>query len=162
MKVPLGQTPNRQNGNQPSSSRQQETGQGSQPSSSRQQATGQASQPSGGRQQETGQGSQPSRNGQHAQVAATDEPSREKIYLSKESMAMVKEAVALGRLLPPDASRDELRAYNKLAGELTKQTRQWRQAMEKQEKEELERQNSHRQPPRSGSPTRNRSKINNL
>src|ERR1041384_7681498 len=86
--------------------------------------------------------------------------SREKIYLSKESMAMVKEAVALGRLLPPDASRDELRAYNKLAGELTKQTRQWRQAMEKQEKEELERQNSRRQPPRSDSPTRNKSKIN--
>ena len=50
-------------------------------------------------------------------------PPREKIYLSKESMAMVKEAVALGRLLPPDASRDEIRAYNKLAGELSQQTR---------------------------------------
>ena len=50
----------------------------------------------------------------------------------------MKEAVALGRLLPPDASRDELRAYNKLAGKLTQHTRQWRLAMEKQEKAELE------------------------
>src|ERR1041384_6966612 len=107
MKVPLGQTPSSQNGNQPSSSRQQATGQGSQPSSSRQQATGQGSQPSGSRQQATGQGSQPSRNRQQTQVVAADEPPREKIYLSKESMAVVKEAVALGRLLPPDASRDE-------------------------------------------------------
>ena len=91
MKVPLEQAPISQKGSQPSSSKQQAPGQGSQPSRSRQQAP----------------------------VAAADEPSRGKIYLSKESMAMVKEAVALGRLLPPDASRDELRAYNKLAGELT-------------------------------------------
>ena len=82
-------------------------------------------------------------------------------------MAMVKKAVALGKLLPPDDSRDELRAYNKLAGELTQQTRQWRQAMEKQEREKLERKSSRRQPPRSDSPgrdspTRNRSKLNNL
>ena len=77
---------------------------------------------------------------------------------------MVKEAVALGRLLPQDATRDELRAYNKLAGEQTQQKRRWRQAMEEQEKEELERRSSRRQPPRSDrdSPTRNRSKINNL
>ena len=114
--------------------------------------------------QAAGQGSQPSHSRQQAQVAATGEPPREKIYLSEKSMTMVKEAVALGRLLPPDASRDELRVYNKLAGDLTKQTRQWRQAMEKQEKEELERQNSRKQPPRSdrNSPTHNRSKINNL
>src|SRR4051812_8671414 len=82
-------------------------------------------------------------------------------------MAMVKEAVAGGRLLPPDASRDDLRAYNKLASELTQQTRQWRLAMEKQEKAELEKKSSRRQPPRSDSPghdspTRNRSKLNNL
>ena len=83
--------------------------------------------------QPPGQGSQPSRSRQQSPAAEAVEPPKEKIYLSKESMAMVKEAVALGRLLPPDASRDELRAYNKLAGELTQQTRQWRLAMEKQE-----------------------------
>src|SRR3954471_19212925 len=100
-------------------------------------------------------------------VSAADGPPRESIYLSKESMAMVKEAVALGTLLPSSASRDELRAYNKLAGGQTQQTRQWRLAMEKQEKEELEQKNSRRKLPRSDSPgfespARNKSKLNNL
>src|SRR3954469_24547027 len=88
---------------------------------------------------------------QQAPVAAADEPPREKIYLSKESMAMVKEAVALGTLLPSSASRDELRAYNKLVGELTQQTIQWRLAIEKQEKADLEQKNSRRQHHRSDS-----------
>src|ERR1041385_7079636 len=83
--------------------------------------TQQSKKQSAAKQQVPGQGGQPSRSRQQTPVVAADEPPREKIYLSKESMAMVKEVVALGRLLPPDASRDELRAYNKLAGELTQQ-----------------------------------------
>src|ERR1043165_1372843 len=76
-------------------------------------------------------------------------------------MAMVKEAVRLGILLPKNATRDELRAYTKLVGE---QTQRWRQAMEEQEKEERERRSSRRQPAKSSrdSPTRDRSKINKL
>src|ERR1043165_9243290 len=76
-------------------------------------------------------------------------------------MAMVKEAVRLGILLPKNATRDELRAYTKLAGE---QTQRWRQAMEEQEREERERRSSHRQFTKNSrdSPTHDRSKINNL
>src|SRR4051812_7312223 len=64
-------------------------------------------------------GSQPSSSKKQAPVAAADGPPRERIVLSKESMAKVKEALALDKLLPSSASRDELRAYNKLASELT-------------------------------------------
>ena len=66
----------------------------------------------------------PSSSKQQAPAAAADGSPRERIFLTKESLAKVKKAVALGRLLPSNASRDELRAYNKLAGELTQQTRQ--------------------------------------
>src|SRR4051794_25185739 len=37
----------------------------------------------------------------------------EKIYLSKEALARVKDAVKRGKLLPENATRDELKAYNK-------------------------------------------------
>src|SRR4051812_16492466 len=89
MKIPLEQAPGSQKGGQPTSSKH--------PSSS--------------------QGNQQSRSRQHVNTVAADGPPREKIYLSKESMAMVKEAVALGTLLQSSASRDDLRAYKKLAGD---------------------------------------------
>src|ERR1041385_5322288 len=72
-----------------------------------------SSQQPSNKQQAPGQGSQPSRSRQQTPVAAAGEPPKEKIYMSKESMAMVKEAVARGWLLPSDATRNELRAYNK-------------------------------------------------
>src|SRR4051812_16701959 len=83
-------------------------------------------------------GSQPSRSKQQAPVVSAGGPPKERIVLSKESMAKVKDAVALGKLLPSSATRDELRAYNKLASELTQQTRRWRLQMEKQERADLE------------------------
>jgi len=112
-------------------------------------------------------GSQPSSSKQQAPVAAADGPPRERIVLSKESMAKVKEAVTLGKLLPSSASRNELRAENKLASELTQQTRQCGLEMEKQERVDLKQKNSRIQPPRSDSlhhdsPVRNKSKLSNL
>ena len=111
--------------------------------------------------------SQPSSSRQQAPTAAADGLPKERIFLSKEAIAKVKKAVALGRLLPSNASRDELRAYNKLASELTQQTRRWRLAMEKQEEVDRERKNSRNPPPRSDSsdhdsPIRNKSKLGKL
>ena len=47
----------------------------------------------------------------------------EKIYLSKEAIARVKDAVKHERLLLENTKRDELRAFNKLASDVTKKTR---------------------------------------
>ena len=51
--------------------------------------------------------------------------------MSKEAMARVRDAVEHGKLLPENATRDVLRAYNKLASDLTKKTRQQRRELEK-------------------------------
>src|SRR4051812_47107842 len=100
-------------------------------------------------------------------AAAAGDPPRERIFLSKESMAKVRDAVALDKVLPPNATRDELRAYNKLASELTEQTIKWRLEMEKQQWEDLDKKNSRRPPPRheyaDHDPlVRNKSKLSNL
>ena len=110
---------------------------------------------------------QPSSSRQQASTAAADGSPKERIFLSKEAIAKVKKAVALGRLLPSNASRDELMAYNKLASERTQQMRRWRLAMEKQEEADRERRNSRKPPPRSDSsdhdsPVRNKSKLSKL
>ena len=55
----------------------------------------------------------------------------EKILLSKEALARVKDAVTRGKLLPQDATRDELRAYNMLASDITKKTKKARLALER-------------------------------
>ena len=109
--------------------------------------------------QPPGPGTQPSGNRKQAPAAQTAAPTREKIVLSAESMALVKEAVRLGRLLPIDATRDELTAYTKLAGE---QTQRLRREIEVQE--ERERRSSRRQHAKSSrsSPPRDKSKINKL
>ena len=61
----------------------------------------------------------PSSSKQQAPGAAADDPPTEGIFLSNESMARVRDAVEHGKLLPANATRDELRAYNKMASELT-------------------------------------------
>jgi septal ring factor EnvC (AmiA/AmiB activator) len=91
----------------------------------------------------------------------------ERIYLSKEAIARVKDVVKRGKLLPENATQDELRAYNKLASELTKQTREQRLELEKQEKAAIKQKNNHKPPARSDSPdhdspVRVKSKFSNL
>ena len=83
-------------------------------------------------------------NKKQAPAAHADAPTREEIVLSTESMTMVKEAVRLGRILPIDATRDELTAYTKLAGEQTQRLRK-----EIEEQEERERRSSRRQAAKS-------------
>jgi len=75
----------------------------------------------------------------------------EKIYLSKEAIARVKYAVKHGRLLPENATRDELRAYNKLASDVTKKTRQQQLELEKQGKNATDLRTNCKPPPRSDS-----------
>src|SRR3954469_25955472 len=82
-------------------------------------------------------------------------------------MSRVKDAVELGKLLPENATRHKLRAYNKLASDITKKTRQQRLELEKQEKATIEQKNNHKPPPRSDSPdhdspVRVKSKFSNL
>ena len=82
-------------------------------------------------------------------------------------MARVRDAIEHGKLLPANATRDELRAYNKLASELTKQTRQQRLERENQERVAIEQQNNRKHPPKSDSPdhdspVRTKSKLSNL
>src|SRR4051812_38518391 len=55
-------------------------------------------------------GSQPSSSKQQATAAAAGDPPKERIFLCKESMAKVKDTVALDKLLPPSTTRDDLRA----------------------------------------------------
>src|ERR1041385_1057486 len=87
--------------------------------------------------------------------------------MSKESMARVKDTVEHGKLLPASATRDELRAYNKLASKLTQQARQRRLELEKQERVATEPKINRMPPPRDdspdhGSPLRNKLKFSNL
>ena len=51
--------------------------------------------------------------------------------MSKETLAKVKDTIKRGKLLPQDATRDELRAYKTLASNITKKTRKARLALEK-------------------------------
>ena len=51
--------------------------------------------------------------------------------MSKEALAKVTDVVKRGKLLPQDATHDELKAYNMLASEVTKKTRKMRLALEK-------------------------------
>ena len=110
---------------------------------------------------------EPASSKQQAPGAAADDRRTEQIFLSKELMARVRDAVEHGKLLPENATRDELRAYNKLASELTKQTRQERLELEKQEKAAIEQKNNRKPPPRSESPDHDspvhaKSKVSNL
>jgi len=50
--------------------------------------------------------------------------------LSKEALAKVRDAVKRGKLLPQDATRDELREYNMLASDITKKTKKVRLTLE--------------------------------
>src|ERR1041385_6938115 len=91
----------------------------------------------------------------------------EKIYLSKEAIARIRDAVKRGKLLPENAMRDELRAYNKLASDATKRARQECLELEKQGKAVIDSRNNRRSPPRSDSsdydsPIRARSRFSNL
>ena len=108
----------------------------------------------------------PSSSKQQASAAAAGDPPTERIFLSKESMARVRDAVEHGKLLPANATRDELRAYNKMASELTKQTIQRRLELEEQERAAIEQRNNRKPPPRSDSPDRDsvrtKSKLSNL
>ena len=111
--------------------------------------------------------SEPASSKKQASGTATDDRRIERIFLSKESMARVRDAVEHGKLLPENATRDELRAYNKLARELTKQTRQQCLGLKKQEKVAIEQKNNRKPPPRSDSPdhdspTHVKSKLSNL
>src|SRR3954463_2250934 len=56
---------------------------------------------------------EPASSKQQAPGAAAADRHTERIFLSKESMARVRDAVEHGKLLPEDATRHELRAYNK-------------------------------------------------
>ena len=75
----------------------------------------------------------------------------ERIYLSKEAIARVKDIVKHRRILPKNATRDELRAYNKLASDVTKKTRQQRLNLEKQGKSATDSRTNRKPPPRSDS-----------
>src|ERR1041385_1854007 len=82
-------------------------------------------------------------------------------------MAKVKDVVEHGKLLSASATRNELRAYNKLASELTRQARQQRLELEKQERAAAEQKSNCKPSPRDdspdhGSPLRNKSKFSNL
>src|ERR1041385_1254949 len=120
-----------------------------------------------GQEQSNHKSNKPSSSKQQTPGAGVDDPPRERIYLSKESMARVRDAVEHGKLLPASATRDELRAYNKMASELTQQARQRRLEMEKQERAAAEQKNNRKPPPRGdspdrGSPLRAKSKFSNL
>src|SRR3954468_10188200 len=82
-------------------------------------------------------------------------------------MARVKDAVEHEKLLSSSATRDELRAYKKLASELTQRARQQRLELEKQERAAAEQKRNRKLPPRDespdhGSPLHNKSKFSNL
>src|ERR1041385_3022208 len=120
-----------------------------------------------GQEQSNHKSNKPSSSKQQTPSAAVDDPTKERIYLFKESMAKVKDAVEHGKLLPASATRDELRAYNKLASELTQQARQQRLELEKQERAATEQKSNRKPPPGDdspdhGSPLRNKSKFSNL
>src|SRR4051812_38147229 len=90
----------------------------------------------------------------------------ERIYLCEEAIARVKDAVKHGRILPENATRDELRAFNKLVSGVTKKTRQRRLELEKQGKNTTDSRTSGKPPPRSDSsdydsPVRARSRFGN-
>src|SRR4051812_22608601 len=53
----------------------------------------------------------PASNKQQSPGATADDRRTERIFLSKESMARVRDAVEHDKLLPENATRDELRAY---------------------------------------------------
>ena len=105
---------------------------------------------------------------QISEAAREDQPT-EKIYLSKEAIARVKDAVKRGKLLPEDATRDELRAYNKLASDITKKTRRMRLELEKQGKTITDLRPNRKALPEQpsdssdhGSPSRGKSRFKNL
>src|SRR3954468_3614951 len=82
-------------------------------------------------------------------------------------MARVQDVVELGKLLPENATRDELRAYNKLASDITKKTRQQRLELEEQGKTATDPRTNRKPPPRSDSsdydsPVRARPRFSNM
>src|SRR3954470_19601017 len=83
--------------------------------------------------------------------AAKEDQHIEKIYLSKEAIARVKDAVKRGKLLPENATRDKFRAYNKLASDVTKKTRQQCLELEKQGKTATDSRTNRKPPPESDS-----------
>src|SRR3954471_3720881 len=99
--------------------------------------------------------------------AAKEDQHVEKMYLSKEAIARVKDAVKRGKLLPENATRDELRAYNKLASDITKKTRQRRLEPDKQGKTAIDSRTNRKALPQSdssdyGAPARGKSRFGNL
>src|SRR4051812_47420288 len=57
--------------------------------------------------------SEPASSKQQAPGAAADDCHPEQIFMSKESMTRVRDAVEHDKLLPASATRDEPRSYNK-------------------------------------------------